>query len=122
VLLLALDGVFEVKQTERAVPAAIRRGTEATNVQPGLHFKWPIADSVKITDARVLTLDSQAERYYTLEKKPLLVDFVREVARRRRIHLLYRDVVRREAAERLLSERCERRGCATRSAAARCTK
>ncbi len=73
VLLLALDGVYEVKQTERAV--LLRFGAvERADVQPGLHFKWPIADSVKITDARVLTLDSQAERYYTLEKKPLIVD------------------------------------------------
>lgn len=73
VLLLALDGVYQVSQTERAV--LLRFGAvERADVQPGLHFKWPIADSVKITDARVLTLDSQAERYYTLEKKPLIVD------------------------------------------------
>jgi membrane protease subunit HflC len=72
-LLLALDGIYEVKQTERAV--LLRFGAvERADVQPGLHFKWPIADSVKITDSRVLTLDSQAERYYTLEKKPLIVD------------------------------------------------
>jgi len=73
VLLLALDGVFEVKQTERAV--LLRFGAvHQADVPPGLHFKWPIADSVKITDGRVLTLDSQAERYYTMEKKPLIVD------------------------------------------------
>ena len=73
VLLLALDGVYSVKQTERAV--LLRFGAvERADVPPGLHFKWPIADSIKITDARVLTLDSQAERYYTLEKKPLIVD------------------------------------------------
>jgi len=73
VLLLAFDGVYEVKQTERAV--LLRFGAvQRADVQPGLHFKWPIAESVKTTDARVLTLDSQAERYYTLEKKPLIVD------------------------------------------------
>ncbi len=73
VLLLAFDGVYEVKQTERAV--LLRFGAvERADVPPGLHFKWPIADSVKITDARVLTLDSPAERYYTMEKKPLIVD------------------------------------------------
>jgi modulator of FtsH protease HflC len=73
VLLLAFDGVYEVKQTERAV--LLRFGAvERADVLPGLHFKWPIAESVKTTDARVLTLDAQAERYYTLEKKPLIVD------------------------------------------------
>jgi membrane protease subunit HflC len=43
-------------------------------LQPGLHFKLPIAQEVKKFDARVLTLDSQGETYYTLEKKPLIVD------------------------------------------------
>jgi membrane protease subunit HflC len=72
VLLLTLDGVYEVRQTERAI--LLRFGAvERDDVRPGLHFKWPIADSIKITDARVLTLDSPGERYYTLEKKPLIV-------------------------------------------------
>jgi membrane protease subunit HflC len=73
VLLLAFDGVYIVKQTERAV--LLRFGAvERADVPPGLHFKWPIADSVKKTDGRVLTLDSQAERFFTIEKKPLIVD------------------------------------------------
>jgi modulator of FtsH protease HflC len=73
VLLLALDGVYQINQTERAV--LLRFGAvHRADVPPGLHFKWPIADSIKITDARVLTLDSQAERFFTIEKKPLIVD------------------------------------------------
>jgi membrane protease subunit HflC len=44
------------------------------DLQPGLHFKIPIAQEVKKFDARVLTLDSAPETYYTLEKKPLIVD------------------------------------------------
>src|SRR5262245_19115733 len=73
VLLLALDGIYQVNQTERAV--LLRFGAvQRADVPPGLHFKWPIADSVKITDARVLTLDSSAERFFTIEKKPLIVD------------------------------------------------
>ncbi len=73
VALLALDGVFVVHQTERAV--LLRFGAVTTaDVPPGLHFKLPIADEVKKTDARVLTLDSPTEVFYTLEKKPLMVD------------------------------------------------
>ena len=73
VALLALDGVYRVHQTERAV--LLRFGAVVTaDVQPGLHFKLPIADEVKKTDARVLTLDSPTETFYTLEKKPLMVD------------------------------------------------
>jgi len=39
-----------------------------------MHWKLPIAQDVKKFDARVLTLDSSPETYYTLEKKPLEVD------------------------------------------------
>jgi membrane protease subunit HflC len=45
-----------------------------SDVPPGLHWKWPIAEDIKKTDARILTLDSRPERYFTLEKKPLIVD------------------------------------------------
>jgi membrane protease subunit HflC len=70
---LALDGVYLVHQTERAL--LLRFGAvRAADVQAGLHFKLPIADQVKVTDARVQTLDSPTEVFYTLEKKPLQVD------------------------------------------------
>lgn len=41
---------------------------------PGLHFKIPLIDSIKILDARIRTLDGQADRFVTVEKKDLLVD------------------------------------------------
>ncbi|MCY3639642.1 MAG: protease modulator HflC [Gammaproteobacteria bacterium] len=72
-LLLLGQSLYIVEQTERAV--LLRFGAVATaDVQPGLHFKLPIAEEVKKFDARVLTLDSRPETYYTLEKKPLIVD------------------------------------------------
>lgn len=36
---------------------------------PGLHFKIPFIDSIKILDARIRTLDGQADRFVTVEKK-----------------------------------------------------
>lgn len=72
-LLLAMDGIFVVKQTERAILLRFGAVVEA-DVPPGIHWKWPIAEEVKKTDARILTLDSRPERYFTLEKKPLIVD------------------------------------------------
>ena len=73
VLLLLWSSVYTVKQTERAV--LLRFGAvNNANVTPGLHFKLPIAEDVRKTEARVLTVDSPAERYFTLEKKPLIVD------------------------------------------------
>lgn len=41
---------------------------------PGLHFKIPFIDSIKILDARIRTLDGQADCFVTVEKKDLLVD------------------------------------------------
>ena len=73
VLLLLGQSLYIVEQTERAV--LLRFGAVAkADVPPGLHFKLPIAEEVKKFDARVLTLDSRPETYYTLEKKPLIVD------------------------------------------------
>ncbi len=72
-ILLAMDAVYTVHQTERAILLRFGAVVEA-DVEPGLHFKLPIAEEVKKADARVLTLDSSPETYYSLEKKPLIVD------------------------------------------------
>lgn len=72
-VLLLLQSVYIVKETERAI--LLRFGAVSrADVPPGLHLKLPIAEEVKKFDARVLTLDSTPETYYTLEKKPLIVD------------------------------------------------
>lgn len=42
--------------------------------QPGLHFKLPFIDNMKLLDAKIQTLDGQADRFVTVEKKDLLVD------------------------------------------------
>lgn len=78
ILLLALvvvgsQSFFIVHETERAILLQFGELNRA-DVKPGLHFKLPIAQEAKIFDARVLTLDTNSETYYTLEKKPLEVD------------------------------------------------
>lgn len=73
VILLGMDSVYRVQQTERAILLRFGAIVEK-DVQPGLHFKLPIAEEVKKADARILTLDSTPETYFTLEKKPLIVD------------------------------------------------
>ena len=57
--------------------AALFRLGEITNAElkPGLHFKWPFVNNVKKFDSRVLTLDAQPERFLTVEKKNVTVDF-----------------------------------------------
>ena len=73
VVLGVSSSVYTVHETERAI--LLRFGAvRVADVQPGLHFKLPIAETVKKFDARVLTHDTTPETYYTLEKKPLIVD------------------------------------------------
>ena len=72
-LIIVWDGIYKVEQTERAILLRFGAVTNA-DVQPGLHFKVPFADRVVKFDGRVLTLDAQPQTYYTLEKKPLIVD------------------------------------------------
>ncbi|TKI08557.1 protease modulator HflC [Martelella alba] len=41
---------------------------------PGLHFKIPFIETVKTLDARIQTMENQADRFVTMEKKDLIVD------------------------------------------------
>jgi len=44
-------------------------------VKPGLHFKWPLIQNVRLFDMRILTFDdAEPLRFITSEKKPVLVD------------------------------------------------
>ena len=72
-VMLLMNSVYTVHATERAILLRFGAVSEA-DVPPGLHFKFAIAEEVKKADSRVLTLDSSPETYYTLEKKPLIVD------------------------------------------------
>ena len=72
-LVLASSTLFVVKETERAI--MLRFGEVVQfDIQPGLHVKVPFVNTVRIFDARVLTLDARPQRYLTLEKKALIVD------------------------------------------------
>lgn len=73
IALLLNASLFVVKETERAV--VLRFGAlKAVDLQPGLHFKLPLADVVKIFDGRVLTMDAPPESFFTQQKKRLIVD------------------------------------------------
>jgi len=73
VALIASSSLFVVSETERGVKLRFGRLIEA-DIHPGLHYKVPFADQVKIFDARVLTLDATAASFFTIEKKRLIVD------------------------------------------------
>ncbi|MBZ9557422.1 MULTISPECIES: protease modulator HflC [Modicisalibacter] len=67
------NSLYIVNETERAIKLRFGEIVEA-NIQPGLHFKVPITNTVRTFDARVLTLDTDTSRYLTLEKKAVIVD------------------------------------------------
>lgn len=73
VVLSVFNSFYVVKQTERAVLLRFGAVTRA-DIPPGLHFRWIIAEEVKRFDGRILTLDTEPQRYFTLEKKPVIVD------------------------------------------------
>ena len=64
---------YVVSEMQRAVLLRFGEIIEF-DVQPGLHFKLPIVNSVRKFDSRILTLDAAPQRYLTSEKKALMVD------------------------------------------------
>lgn len=44
-------------------------------LKPGLHFKFPLVNNVLKFDSRVLTFNEDKERFLTIEKKNVMVDF-----------------------------------------------
>jgi membrane protease subunit HflC len=62
-----------IKETERGV---LLKFGEVVNsdIQPGLHAKFPFVNNVRKFDGRILTVDSQPEPFFTQEKKALIVD------------------------------------------------
>lgn len=64
---------FVVQQYEVALK--LRLGEIVTeSYEPGIHFKVPILHQIKKFDRRIQTLDSQPERFLTVEKKDVIVD------------------------------------------------
>ena len=65
--------IYVIKETERGV---LLKFGEVVNpdIQPGLHFKIPFVNNVRKFDGRILTVDSQPERFFTQEQKALIVD------------------------------------------------
>lgn len=73
VLILASSSLYVIQETEKAVKLRFGRLVE-TNIEPGLHFKIPLAEKIRKFEARVLTLDAEPASFFTIEKKRLIVD------------------------------------------------
>ena len=73
VVIVASNSLYVVKETQRGV--LLKFGEVVNpNLQPGIHVKVPFVNNVRLFDGRILTVDSPAERFFTQEKKALIVD------------------------------------------------
>jgi membrane protease subunit HflC len=71
---LAAGSVYEVPEGHLALQFQFGRIVR-TDATPGLHFKLPIVQNVRLFDRRILTLDAPPARYLTQEKKSISIDY-----------------------------------------------
>jgi modulator of FtsH protease HflC len=71
--LLVYASTFVVKQWEVAIKLRLGEIVDS-DYKPGLHFMVPILNNVSKFDARIQTLDSQPQRFLTVEQKDVIVD------------------------------------------------
>ena len=73
ILIVASNSLYVIRETERGV--LLKFGEVVNpNLQPGLHLKVQFVNNVRKFDGRILTVDSSPERFFTQEKKALIVD------------------------------------------------
>jgi membrane protease subunit HflC len=72
-VMLVSNSLYVIKETERAVMLKFGEVVRA-DIEPGLHVKIPFVNSIRKFEGRILTVDSQPERFFTKEQKALIVD------------------------------------------------
>src|SRR3990167_9179993 len=81
IFFLMLTCLFTIKEGEHGVILRLGKlvgGLKADEVRvygPGLHFKWPFIETVRLFDTRLQTLTIQSSRIVTREKKDVMVDY-----------------------------------------------
>lgn len=123
IVLIALgiwSSLYTISETELGIRFRFGEIVE-TDMEPGLHFKWPLVNNVRKFEKRILTLDAEPERFLTSEKKDVIVDsFVKwrisdvanfytatrgdEFMARQRLTQIIKDGLRTEFASRTLRE------------------
>lgn len=68
------NSLYIVQQTEKAVLLEWGRLDKA-DIPPGLHWKVPIMHEVRKFDGRILTSTTTEQRFLTVEKKGMMVDY-----------------------------------------------
>jgi modulator of FtsH protease HflC len=81
ILVLLFTSVFTVTQGQQGIVLRLGRlvnDSETNTVKilnPGLHFKTPFIENVRIFDTRMQTMDIKSSRIVTKEKKDVMVDY-----------------------------------------------
>ena len=73
-VILLFSSIFIVNESQTAIVLNLGKVVRS-DLKPGLHFKVPLIEQVRKFDRRLLTLDDNPERYLTVEKKDVEVDF-----------------------------------------------
>ena len=74
IIVLAASTLYTVDQRQHAIVFQLGEVKDVVT-RPGLHFKWPLLQNVRVFDMRILTFDdAEPLRFITSEKKPVLVD------------------------------------------------
>ncbi len=73
-LLLIWSSTFIVNAWQTAIKLRLGEITDS-DYAPGLHFKVPVLNEIKLFDRRIQTLDSSPQRYLTVEQKAVIVDY-----------------------------------------------
>ena len=77
IALIAVAGyvsLYRVNQWEQAILFKFRE-INTVDIQPGLHVKLPVVNTVQKFETRLLNLDKEEQRFLTKEKKDVLVDY-----------------------------------------------
>ena len=74
VLLGLLGSVYVVREDQTAIVLNLGKVVRA-DVKPGLHFKVPLVETVRVFDRRFQVMGMPPARYFTAEQKDVSVDF-----------------------------------------------
>jgi membrane protease subunit HflC len=73
-LIITYFSMFRVFQWEQAIIFKFRE-VQDTITEPGLHFMIPWVNTVQKFETRLLNFDQEEQRFLTIEKKDVLVDY-----------------------------------------------
>jgi membrane protease subunit HflC len=71
---VAYFSLFRVQEYEQAIVFQFKE-IQRSDYEPGLHFMIPVVNTAQKFEKRLLNLDQEPQRFLTLEKKDVIVDY-----------------------------------------------